>query len=66
MLAYGDRALTVQAHPEFSPEFLKDLLGSRGEILPRDVYNKALAAIDEPLTRDKFADVVEMFFKKPR
>ena len=66
ILAYGDKALTVQAHPEFSPEFLKDLLESRGEILPKDVYDGALAASDGPLTRDKFADVIEAFFKKPR
>ncbi|MCF4097513.1 type 1 glutamine amidotransferase [Maritalea mediterranea] len=66
LLAYGDKALTVQAHPEFSPEFFKDLLEARGDILPRDVYNQALAATDARLTRDTFADVVEAFFKKPR
>ena len=35
-LVYGDRAFTVQAHPEFTGPFLKDLIEKRGRGLVPD------------------------------
>lgn len=66
ILVYGDQALTIQPHPEFTADFMGDLLESRGKILPQDIRDAAVAAKDDPLTRDSFADTVEAFFKKKR
>ena len=66
ILAYGDQALTIQPHPEFTAEFMADLLGARGKVLPQNVQDDAIATKDDPLTRVHFADTVEAFFKKKR
>ena len=66
ILAYGDQALTIQPHPEFSAEFLADLLEARGDVLPSEIKAGALSSVDTPLTSSSFADVVEAFFKKKR
>jgi GMP synthase-like glutamine amidotransferase len=66
ILAYGDQALTIQPHPEFTADFMADLLEARGKILPQQVQAGAIAAKDEPLTSVSFADTVEAFFKKKR
>lgn len=63
ILAYGDTALTIQPHPEFTPEFFADLLEARGDVLPPEIKDDAKEAIGTPLTAASFADVVEAFFK---
>lgn len=40
-LAYGDRILTIQAHPEFTPAFTSALLDMRRQMLPADVVTGA-------------------------
>lgn len=45
ILGYGDRALTMQPHPEFTPEFLGDLIAARRDVLPRPVAEGAVAAL---------------------
>ncbi len=65
-LVYGDQALTIQPHPEFTADFMGDLLEARGKNLPQPIQDGAIAAKDDPLTRVSFADTVEAFFKKPR
>ena len=64
ILAYGDQALTIQPHPEFTADFMGDLLEARGGMLPEHIRNRAAATKDEPLTRSSFADTVEAFFKQ--
>ena len=66
MVTYGDRALTVQPHPEFTSAFFADLFEARGDILPDEVKVAALSASDRPLTSPRFADLFEAFFKQPR
>jgi GMP synthase (glutamine-hydrolysing) len=66
ILAYGDQALTIQPHPEFTAEFMDDLLETRGKNLPEHIRDGAVAAKDVPLTRVSFADAIEAFFKKQR
>lgn len=66
MLAYGDRALSVQPHPEFDGEFLRDLLRTRGESLPAPIRDGAMADADIPLSSASFADEIERFFKAGR
>lgn len=47
-LRYGNRILTVQAHPEFSREFEQALLLSRkGSVLPEALTDDALASIED-------------------
>nr|WP_276562468.1 type 1 glutamine amidotransferase [Hoeflea prorocentri] len=66
MLAYSDKALTVQPHPEFNAPFLADLLDARGDILPADIAARARANLNQPLTSGGFADEIEWFFKGAR
>lgn len=66
MLAYGDKALTIQPHPEFTAEFMADLLEARRDVLPEHIAENAAARIDEPLTSRGYADRFEEFFKRKR
>ena len=66
-LVYGDRAFTVQAHPEFSDEFIDGLLRTRAPgLVPPDVMAEAAAKLghdnDAALVAQKIAD----FFKQTR
>lgn len=65
-LAYGDRALSIQPHPEFAAEFLADLVVARRDVLPAQVAEKALARREQPLASSAVADRIETFFKKRR
>jgi GMP synthase (glutamine-hydrolysing) len=64
MLAYGNKALTVQPHPEFNAAFLGDLLEARRDILPADIFDGAEARLDQPLTSLDYAQKFEDFFKQ--
>ena len=66
MLAYGDRALSIQPHPEFSSAFLADLLEARRDILPEPVVARALKGVTGKLSSSVIADQFEAFFKKNR
>ncbi|MBF9035533.1 type 1 glutamine amidotransferase [Rhodobacterales bacterium HKCCE2091] len=63
ILAYGDRILTIQPHPEFDAGFTRDLLEARGKVLPADLVTGAAASLDQPLdtaaTADMMAAVLE-------
>ncbi len=67
-LVYGDRAYTVQAHPEFDSPFVADLIAARGRgLVPDPLLDAAVeklgtAKIDQPELARQIAD----FFKKPR
>jgi GMP synthase (glutamine-hydrolysing) len=66
MLAYGDRALSIQPHPEFSSDFFADLLEARRDILPEPVVARALKGLTGKLSSSVIADQFEAFFKKNR
>jgi GMP synthase (glutamine-hydrolysing) len=66
MLAYGDRALTIQPHPEFTADFLADLLAARRNALPDEVANRAADGLTSTLTSPLIADRFEAFFKVDR
>lgn len=63
-LAYGKTALTIQPHPEFTAEFLADLLEARGDVLPPEIASSAKERAQTPTTSASFADHVERFFKQ--
>jgi GMP synthase-like glutamine amidotransferase len=65
-LIYGDRAYTVQAHPEFSTAFVEGLLRTRGRALPPAVREAAAARLDLPLSSVRVADRIAAFFKQAR
>jgi GMP synthase (glutamine-hydrolysing) len=64
-LAVGDSVLTVQAHPEFDPTFLKDLIASRGRgVVPDPLLDAAVAALDAPLDSRLLADRIVAFLRR--
>lgn len=66
-LLYGDRALTVQAHPEFRPEFVDGLMDTRGKgLVPDDLMAGATARLTLPLDDQTMADQITAFFKMAR
>jgi GMP synthase-like glutamine amidotransferase len=66
-LLYEDRALTVQAHPEFRPEFVDGLMKTRGKgLVPDEVMAEAAARLSLPIQDKTMAGRIAAFFKEPR
>lgn len=66
-LVYGDRALTVQAHPEYGPDFIEGLMETRGRgVVPDPLMDAARARLDQPLDDQTLAARIAAFFKAPR
>ena len=66
-LIYGDRAFTVQAHPEYGPDFIEGLMETRGKgVVPDPLMDAARARLDQPLDRQTLAARIAAFFKAPR
>lgn len=66
-LVYGDRAYTVQAHPEIGDAYLAGLLEVRAPgVVAEPARQQALARIGTPLDDRIVADRIAEFFKKPR
>jgi GMP synthase-like glutamine amidotransferase len=66
-LLYDDRAFTVQAHPEFRPEFIDGLMRTRGKgLVPEAVMAKAAERLADPLQDRSMAAQIAAFFKEPR
>lgn len=55
-LAYGERAWSLQPHPEFGPEFVSDLFEQRKDLLPADLVAKALETLDGTYDSQTVAD----------
>ena len=66
MLTYGNRAISVQPHPEFSAKFMEDLIEARRDVLPAEIAENALATLDRELNSVRLADQFEAFFKENR
>jgi GMP synthase-like glutamine amidotransferase len=66
-LLYGDRAFTVQAHPEFRDDFIDGLIRTRGRgLVPDPLLDDAVERLDTPLQDRIIADRIADFFKHPR
>ncbi|WP_347139060.1 type 1 glutamine amidotransferase [Paracoccus sp. SSK6] len=66
-LIYGDRAYTVQPHPEFSDDFIRGLMDKRGKgLVPQDLLDRADERMGETKGSAIVADRIEAFFKQPR
>lgn len=66
-LLYSDRAFTVQAHPEFQPEFIDGLIKTRGKgLVPDDLMAEATGRLTLPLNDKTMADQIAEFFTMAR
>lgn len=66
-LVYGDRAFTVQAHPEFTDDFVEGLMRTRGKgVVPDAVMAEAGEKLGRPNSSAAIADRIADFFKHPR
>lgn len=66
-LAYGDKAYTLQPHPEFTPGYMKELLQARRDVLPADVTTEAEQSLQNGNTDSALiAAKIAGFFKAPR
>lgn len=66
-ILYGDRALTVQAHPEFNADFVDGLINTRGRgVVPEKILEDAIDQLDEPTASQTIADQFADFFRQER
>jgi GMP synthase-like glutamine amidotransferase len=62
-----DHAFTVQAHPEFRPEFVDGLMKTRGKgVVPDDLMATATARLTQPLQDKTMAAQIAGFFLQHR
>ena len=63
----GDRAFTVQAHPEFKDEFVDGLMKTRGKgVVPDALMAEAGARLGSEIHDQTIAERIAAFFKAPR
>lgn len=65
-IIYGDRALTVQAHPEFGPDAAEGLAKYRPSTIPADQLDAAVKSVADPLANEIIADQIADFYRLPR
>ena len=62
--SYKNNALSYQAHPEFTPGFVEELIKIRaGSVIPEDQASPALTSINTPNDSEKYAQEIAAFFK---
>jgi GMP synthase-like glutamine amidotransferase len=65
-LVYGNRAFTIQAHPEYDRTFLEGLIEHRGGALPPDRLACARDSIGPPVANAALAERISRFFTERR
>ncbi|MCO6382977.1 type 1 glutamine amidotransferase [Oceanicola sp. 502str15] len=65
-LMYGDRVLSVQAHPEFGREMMQGLINVRGAAVPEARLAYAQKALDAPVDNARLGNDIADFFKAKR
>ena len=64
-LIYGQKAFTVQAHPEFDGDFVAGLATHRGEgVVPDAQLAQARATLHDPVDNTRLAQNIGRFFKQ--
>lgn len=64
---YGDKAYSVQPHPEIQPDYMSGLIKVRGPgVVPEPELQSATARLAEPLDDKAIADRIAAFFRQPR
>lgn len=65
ILTYGNKAYTMQPHPEFSTQYIRDLIAERAiGVIDDDILAKANSQLMENVDAQKAADQFEAFFKR--
>ncbi|MCY4278184.1 MAG: hypothetical protein OXE81_10175 [Gammaproteobacteria bacterium] len=59
----GEHMVTVQAHPEFKPEFARALFEVRRDALGEDRYQKAISSLGRTATETDVAERLLAFFE---
>lgn len=59
----GDRVLTFQGHPEFVPDYSREILNFRRELIGEEVYERGIASLEEPPARDRMARWIVNFLR---
>jgi len=65
-LVYGNRAFTVQAHPEFDSTFIQGLIDARAGTVPPDLIETAKSNLGAEVSNDHLAAQIGAFFKEAR
>ena len=66
-LVYGDRAFTVQAHPEFNASYIASLVKYRGQgVVPDDLLTEATDNLEKPTDNALLARKIAAFFRRER
>ncbi len=67
MLAYGDKVLTVQPHPEFSDHFIEGLIKYRAVgVVPNDLLQVATSRMGAPKQAEMIANLFTDIFKQAK
>lgn len=63
-LSYKGKAMSIQPHPEFTPEYMEKLVTQRmGTLIPEDQARPALGSLYDKNDGSKFAEQIADFFK---
>jgi hypothetical protein len=63
VLRYGDAALTSQSNPEFTADFIRALVATRGQSLPDGIKSGASNADDAEIARARTSVEIATFVK---
>ena len=61
MFAMGNHFLSIQAHPEYSVEYMQALMESRRAIIPEHVLKQGLASMKNPANQKEIAQWIHRF-----
>lgn len=61
----GSHVMSVQAHPEFSPEYARALYDTRRETFGDELYREALDSLEGGTSRLEFARWMARFYRTP-
>ncbi len=63
-LAYGETAISIQPHPEFTADFQREIITLRhGTAIPAEIADKALAGLDGRTDSEMFGRWITNFFR---
>ncbi|MGI9351872.1 MAG: type 1 glutamine amidotransferase [Rhizobiaceae bacterium] len=62
---YKGKAISIQPHPEFTPEFIRELIEMRsGSVIPSDQAQPGLESLSKKIDSPKFSAEIAEFFKQ--